>query len=122
RPAVISTFFNDVYFITAFWTVLMHPNFSSFGMLCHSLWIAVSIGVNRFFGIGFVIKRIIIWNTSIIIQSVNFYDITSYILQIYIAFATFANGEIHKTINIKLNPRPEMLSSSGVWSSFVKGF
>src|SRR5690606_25403790 len=122
QPTVICSFFYDIYFIATFWPVLVHPDFTGFGMFCHSLRIAVSVGENCFFGVRFVIIGIVSRDAAIIVQSVNFSAIAGYILRIYFPLPTFSNRKINETFIVKFNARTKMLSGSGVWSSFIKCF
>src|SRR5690606_3640853 len=59
RPAKVGSFFYHVDLITTSWTMLMHPDLARFGMPDHTLRVSMAIGVNGFFRIGLIYKRIV---------------------------------------------------------------
>src|SRR5690606_3266626 len=93
-PPVIFSFLDDVDFITTLWAMFVFPNFACNGMYHHTLRISVAVAINRFFGIGFVYKRVVFRNPAVIIKTVYFAVIPSDVLGVGIAVATLTGRKI----------------------------
>src|SRR5690606_25071890 len=121
RPAKVGSFFYHVDLITTSWTMLMHPDLARFGMPDHTLRVSMAIGVNGFFRIGLIYKRIVGRNAAVMMQAIHFSRVPGDVLWIVRVSSAVTDRERH-IVTVKRNTGSKMYASLCIGRGLIKNF
>ena len=109
RPTIIHARLNNIEFIPTFGPMFCFPEHTRFRVNNSSLWIAVSITIDRRIGTLSINERVILWDRAIAHDTVNFTIRLGQVLR-HLFIAAVSNTEIKMPFIIKSNPRTKMMS------------